>query len=228
MRPGTILRWYALKNILKKELKNNLTILDIGGYDGEISYRLKKVFLNLDIIVVDIDKSGLDTAKKRGLKTLYASALKLPLESNSVDVVLCLDVIEHIQEEDRLIKEISRVLKPGGKVILSTPFSDFRLPFVDIYTVNKQWEHIKTGYSFEELENLFRQNGLYIKYKTKYFNIFSRLSYSIFFVKNFPLIPNYLKFNLFKLVTKMEPFIKIGALEHIIVGYKMGNGERYE
>ena len=44
MRPGTLLRWYALQYILKDEIKDDGIILDIGSYDGEISYRLKKIF----------------------------------------------------------------------------------------------------------------------------------------------------------------------------------------
>jgi len=60
MRPGTLLRWHSLKNILKHEIKGSSTILDIGGYDGYISYRLKKIFPNLIITVVDTDEIGLE------------------------------------------------------------------------------------------------------------------------------------------------------------------------
>ncbi|MCJ7691296.1 MAG: class I SAM-dependent methyltransferase [Clostridiaceae bacterium] len=94
-----MLRWYALKNILKSKIRDGLTILDIGGYDGFIAYNLKKLLPNLKITVVDIDKSGLRLAKEKGLNILNASALKLPIEDNRVDVVLCLDLLEHIKEE---------------------------------------------------------------------------------------------------------------------------------
>jgi len=111
MRPGTLLRWYALKGILRYEIRDASVILDIGGYDGEISYRLKNIFPNLKITVVDIDKSGLKLAREKGLNTLYAQALELPIKDNQVNVVLCLDLIEHVKEDSRLVKEISRVLK---------------------------------------------------------------------------------------------------------------------
>ena len=124
MRQGTLLRWYALKSILKAEIKNGLVILDIGGYDGYISYNLKKIFPNVKITVVDMDKSGLELAKKRGLDTTCASALELPIEDNQVDLVLCLDLIEHVQEDNKIVKEISRVLKKDGKVILTTPMQN--------------------------------------------------------------------------------------------------------
>ena len=46
----------------------------------------------------------------------------IPLESNSVDVVLCLEVIEYIADYQKLLLEINRVLKKGGVLVLSFPF----------------------------------------------------------------------------------------------------------
>ena len=121
VRPVTLLRWHTLKRVLESEIKEGSTIFDIGGYDGFISYNLKKLYPKLNITTIDIDKAGLHEAIERGLNALYASALGLPIKDNLVDVVICLDIIEHVQEDCSLIKEMSRVLKKGGKVILTTP-----------------------------------------------------------------------------------------------------------
>ncbi len=164
MRPGTLLRWYALKSILKSEIKDGLIIFDIGSYDGFISYNLKKLFPNLKITVVDIDKSGLHIARERGLNTLYAFALKLPIKSKSIDIVLCLDLIEHVKEDDKLIKEISKVLKEDGKVIVTTPMQNgVSFPFLsrqEIEAINKSWGHVRKGYSLENIKNLFETNNI--------------------------------------------------------------------
>ena len=164
MRPGTLLRWRCLKNILKSEIKDGSIIFDIGGYDGFISCNLKKLFPNLEITIVDIDKLGLQLAKERGVNTLYASALELPIEDNCVDVVLCLDLLEHVKEGDALINEISRGLKKDGKVILTTPMQNgVSFPFLSkqkIETINKSWGHIRKGYSLENIEELFRSNTI--------------------------------------------------------------------
>lgn len=48
----------------------------------------------------------------------------LPLQAHCFDTVLALDVIEHISDETRLLKEIYRVLKPGGTLLFSVPHSD--------------------------------------------------------------------------------------------------------
>jgi SAM-dependent methyltransferase len=52
---------------------------------------------------------------------LLASAETLPLEDKSFDGVLCLDVLEHVADQQAVIREIRRVLRPGGTLILSVP-----------------------------------------------------------------------------------------------------------
>lgn len=221
MRSGTLLRWYALKNILKSEIKDGLTILDVGSYDGSIAYNLKKLLPDLKIIVVDIDKSGLKLAKERGLNTLYASALELPIEDNQIDFVLCLDLIEHVKEDDKLIKEISRVLKRNGKVILTTPMEmGVSIPFLSKEkneSINRDWGHVRKGYSLESIEKMFVDDNLIIVKTSTYFNSLSRFIYWLNFFSGIPLKGKSL---LFQLAIRLEPYIKYGAEEQIIVGHK--------
>lgn len=222
MRPGTLLRWHALKRILKSEIRNGLVILDIGSYDGYISYNLKKLFPNLKITVVDVDKSGLKLAKEKGLNTLYASALELPIKDNQVDVVLCLDVIEHIKEDEKMIKEISRVLKTGGKVVLTTPMQDgVSFPFLGrqrIENINKSWGHVRKGYSLENIKELFGNSNLKVIKTNKYFNFLSRFIYRFIFLSKISLKGKWL---LYKNIIRLEPYINWGAEEHIIIAEKV-------
>jgi len=191
MRPGTLLRWAALKNLLKSEIKEDSVILDIGGYDGFISNNLTRLNSSIKITVVDVDKSGLQSARERGLNTCRASALELPIEDHQVDLVLCLDLIEHINEDQRLINEVSRVLKEGGKIILTTPMQDgVSFPFLNkkkIEMVNKSWGHVRSGYSIEDIEKLFENAGLGIEKVSKYFNLFSRVIYRFCFLSKIPI-----------------------------------------
>ena len=114
MRPGTILRWNALKTLLPKYIKTDTFGLDIGGFDGTISCNLKTLVPNLSIVVIDINKSGLEIAKEQKLETICVSALDLPFNDNQIDFILCLDLIEHIEEVDVLLNEMYRVLKKDG------------------------------------------------------------------------------------------------------------------
>ena len=221
-RPGTLLRWYALKNILMQQIKDDSIILDLGGYDGFISYKLKNIFSNLDIIIVDIDQSGLNIANRQGLITLHASALELPIEDNRVDVVLCLDLIEHVKEDDKLVKEISRVLKKGGKFILTTPMQNgVSFPFISkekIAAIKRNWGHVRKGYSLENIEKLFDNNNLVIEKLSKYLNFFSSFTY---WFNCFSGIPLKGKSLLYRAIIRLEPYIKCGAEEHIIIGKKV-------
>lgn len=220
MRPGTLLRWHALKGILKSEVKSNAVVLDIGGYDGFTSNNLMRLVPNLDVTVVDIDGAGLQSAKKKGLKTVYASALELPIRSNHADIVLCLDLIEHVNEDSKVIKEISRVLKKNGKLILTTPMENgVSFPFMDrekVEAINRNWGHIRLGYSLEQMEIIFRHGNLTMEKTCAYFNFLTRLVYRFtILVKR-----NTLKWFFCRVIMKLEPFIDYGAECHIVIGKK--------
>lgn len=221
MRPGTLLRWQALKKILKSEIKDGSKILDLGGYDGFISYNLRKFLPHLKVTVVDIDESGLQQARGRRLETINASALNLPIKDNQIDGVLCLDLIEHIKEDDRLVKEISRVLKRRGKIVLTTPRKKgISFPFLSrkkIVMINKDWGHVRQGYSLKEIKRLFKEANLVIGKMDKYFNFFSRFVYWLSFLSKRPLGD---KNRLYRLILRLEPYIKYGAQCHIVVAKK--------
>ena len=51
-------------------------------------------------------------------------ALSPPLKDDSVDVVVCFETLEHVDDHDRLLAECARVLRPGGTLVLSTPDRD--------------------------------------------------------------------------------------------------------
>jgi ubiquinone/menaquinone biosynthesis C-methylase UbiE len=222
MRTGTLLRWYALRGILKSNIKEGSMILDVGGYDGFISYNLKNLFPKLKITVVDIDKTGLQIARDQGLNTLCASVLELPINDNQVDIILCLDLIEHVKEDFKLIKEISRVLKKDGRIILTTPVQNgISFPFLSNEknkTINEDWGHVRKGYSLDGIKKLFANNNLVIIETSKYFNFFSRF---VYWFNSFSRIPLKGKSLLYRIVIRLEPYLKYGAEEHIVVGKKV-------
>ena len=222
MRPGTLLRWNALKSIVLSELSKNSKVLDIGSYDGAISHNLKEIIHPIKVLLVDTDMSGFKSAKKWGLEAIGTSALNLPIRSNSFDVILCLDLIEHIRDDSRLIQEVSRVLKVNGRIILTTPMQKgVTFPFLPkkySLVINKEWGHIRKGYSIQEITTLLKNHQLIIQQTSKYFNYFSRLVYWLRFLVKNPL--NYNKF-LFYFIIKLEPLIKFHAEEHIIIAKKI-------
>ena len=64
---------------------------------------------------------SVDVAPAPGLDVLSMAA-PLPFESASFDTVLCTSVLEHVHDAEAAVSEIARVLKPGGRIIITVPF----------------------------------------------------------------------------------------------------------
>lgn len=88
------------------------TVLDVGSADGPSVEWIDEVArrVPLDINPVGVPAGG-----------VCASALRLPLRADSLDVVTAFDVVEHFPAELPVLSEFRRVLRPGGALLLSVP-----------------------------------------------------------------------------------------------------------
>ena len=75
---------------------------------------------------VDISPVATEIARERGREALCAAARALPLPAEAFDLVLALDVLEHIEEDVLAVREMARVLRPGGTALIAVP-CDMRL-----------------------------------------------------------------------------------------------------
>ena len=77
---------------------------------------------------IDNDPKTIEHARRSyGSETVtYAvgDVLAIPVEDESIDVVVCFETLEHVDDHDRLLAECARVLRPGGLLVLSTPDRD--------------------------------------------------------------------------------------------------------
>ena len=97
-------------------------LLDCGCGDGEFTLEFAKKIGTNNVYGIEIDKEAAEEAKRKGIK-IYNGDLnkKLPLISSFVDVIIANQAIEHLYDTDTFVKEIYRILKPNGYVIVSTP-----------------------------------------------------------------------------------------------------------
>jgi ubiquinone/menaquinone biosynthesis C-methylase UbiE len=113
-------RYLKIASIVK-----NKNVLDVGSAEGWGSYVLAKEAQH--VTVVDIDGSAVERARKnfpiKNADYIEGSVCKLPFPDASFDVVAACELIEHITEEEQeaMLSEIARVLKPGGTAAISTP-----------------------------------------------------------------------------------------------------------
>ncbi|ARS37378.1 class I SAM-dependent methyltransferase [Pontibacter actiniarum] len=92
-------------------------ILDVPSGAGAFTQRLKDNGYS-NIVSVDV-VNGLQIAHDQFIQGDMTKPL--PFEDNSVDVVVCIDGIEHINKQFDFAREVNRILKPGGYFIVSTP-----------------------------------------------------------------------------------------------------------
>ncbi len=105
-------------------------VLDLGSGDGTVTY----ILANAGAIVTGVDNEAqglkyakenlesMDTHKTLKYSFIEASAYDLPFEPEEFDIVVHCEVIEHLQEPEKMLKEVQRVLKKGGTCILTTPY----------------------------------------------------------------------------------------------------------
>ena len=159
----------------------NKTILDYGcGHGGKtISYALKgatKVY-GIDVWEQYSDAINYSETNNLAVSFLLATNNKIPLEDNSVDVVISSSVLEHIENPIIAFREIYRVLKTGGKFLvrwqpyytrygahlndlLPTPFIQFFFKEKDMIDAYKEVFFIKYASAIKNRELFLNYTGL--------------------------------------------------------------------
>lgn len=98
--------------------RRNIKILDIGCGDGVLLSLISRG----KRYGIDTDQSSLNyAAGKVKAKFIRSAAESLPFHNNFFDVVIATEIIEHLRQPQKLLAEARRVLKTGGRLILTTP-----------------------------------------------------------------------------------------------------------
>ena len=94
------------------------SLADLGCGDGSLIYALTQrgYFQNKSVFAVDLSKSRIDRVKEQnsGVTCLVADACNTGLGDSSIDLLLSTQVIEHVEDDGEMAKEMFRILRPGG------------------------------------------------------------------------------------------------------------------
>jgi ubiquinone/menaquinone biosynthesis C-methylase UbiE len=100
-----------------------LRLLDVGVGDG---FTIRLVKPEGEVTGLDFDPAELSAATERGVVAREGSVYQIPFPNESFDIATCFEVLEHLDAPVRALKEIDRVLNPGGYVVVSTPVPNIR------------------------------------------------------------------------------------------------------
>lgn len=119
-----------LRNLELFGLKDGMRVLEVGSGPGFITELLLKAFPNIKITALEIDPNMINVSQKRlkeysdRIHFVNESLLKNNLSSEKFDFVLVRYVYQHLSDLSRATSEIYRMLKPGGKVVITDVDND--------------------------------------------------------------------------------------------------------
>lgn len=152
-------------------------ILDVGCASGWFLSEISKKRSNLSCFGIDPYKKAIDFGSKKykSLCLQNADAHNLPFPDNYFDLIICTEVLEHVENPITILSEIKRVLKKNGQAIIEMDTGNKLFQTVwKIWTkhfVGKVWKgaHLQ-HFTYIKLKNMIKKNGFVIS-EEKTFNL---------------------------------------------------------
>ncbi|WP_340104715.1 class I SAM-dependent methyltransferase [Rhodohalobacter sp. 8-1] len=164
------LRSWHIRRMIKRagealDQKGEWKLLDAGCGFGQYDRFILSCFDNVTVDSVDVKKDYLrdnehyfeDEIKRGEVQFYYADLLQFDADK-TFDMAICIDVLEHIEEDVRVMENISKHLKHGGYFLMHSPshYSEEDGDEDDSFV----GEHARPGYSKEEISDKLKQAGL--------------------------------------------------------------------
>ncbi|MBI3590056.1 MAG: methyltransferase domain-containing protein [Candidatus Melainabacteria bacterium] len=168
---------------LKKYLKPGfLRTLDAGCGSG--TFTLYAAKLGNDALGISFDKRNNSVAQERAMLLGIQNAnfiewdlRNLSSLSNDIglfDQIICFETIEHIKEDCKLLSALSKLLNPGGRILLTAPYKYYNHLFTDKVSEYEDGGHVRWGYTHEEMGDIFTDAGLELETKEYISGFFSQ------------------------------------------------------
>lgn len=100
-------------------------IVDVGCGEGITLEKVLRLYPDNDVVGIDALRENVDICLRHNLPARQGDVYHLDMADNSVDTVFLVEVIEHLEDSEKAIREIHRVLKVSGKLIVVFPNDRF-------------------------------------------------------------------------------------------------------
>jgi ubiquinone/menaquinone biosynthesis C-methylase UbiE len=152
--------WFVARRKLVCELIDRLAmpagarLLDVGCGTGA---NLKAFNKEFERVGIDASDAALEFCHQRGLKSLVRAKIEQSgLEKDDFDVVTALDVLEHVDDDMQALRELRRVSKPGGFILITVPAFGF------LWSEHDEALHHRRRYTTAELESKLTAAGFQV------------------------------------------------------------------
>jgi len=156
-------QWYVKREIKKYfPVEKPLRFYDAGAGFGQYSYFILKKFKKAEVHAVDLKTDYMDSfaryAEEIGWQnfTIQQADLVDYTPKESFDLIIAIDILEHIEDDKQVLQNFRKVLDKGGKLIISSPSNfDESAKFTA--------EHVRPGYSKEDICSKLEKAGFNIR-----------------------------------------------------------------
>jgi SAM-dependent methyltransferase len=142
--------------------RDDLLVLDVGCGAGNMIHHLARYG---PVMGVDSYGKPLTVAHGRGYIVSQGRGEDLPFPDSSFDIVAALDTIEHVQDEAAILRNLARVVRPGGLLALTGP------AFMALWSRNDEVNHHYRRYTLGELRRKLAAHGFRVR-RAGYNNFF--------------------------------------------------------
>jgi SAM-dependent methyltransferase len=210
--------FHALRPLLNAKTER-WRVLDAGCGQGFYALRLAQEIPHLSITAIDIEKEKIRRVNQaisrlglENIRPLVRSLLGLA-DHDRYDLALCVDVLEHIEQDEQAATRLAAALKPGGTLVIHVPQCGQR-HYIGPHPDWHVYGHVREGYSLNELNSLLRRAGLELVYHRHSFGFWGALSSD--------LDERFYRFKLLWLL--LLPVILVLAWIDVQVNHRWGNG----
>ena len=166
LRTQTKIIWEHEKNILPRHgLRSNMKVADICCGIGDFAILLHKHFEPSELVAVDHSKSSLSYAREvarafhiKDIDYRYGDASALLLEDDYFDFVTCRLSLQIFHQPEKILSELSRILKPGGRLYLTN--ETFSKCFGEPCSEAISW-------TYQQASELFAGSGMNLEFGTR-------------------------------------------------------------